>query len=172
MICLFLIERGADWKNDSALNDSNTTGDADLAEMVMSSSPPKDSGGDRKTRLFRTASGAGGGNKKKQALNFSTTSEQLLVSSQNRSAIDTCLSPTNVEPRKILLDQLARIFTAEINILPEVVIMIGPQEPHGGTSSPKIGGLLSATFKSTFSPLNTAEVKAILSALMNKIQKQ
>lgn len=88
-----------------------------------------------------------------------------------RSALDACLSPTNVEPRKTLLDQLERTFSTQINVLPEVVVLVGPQEPHGGTSSPNISTLLSNTFKPTFSPQNTAEIKAILQALMNKIQK-
>lgn len=76
-----------------------------------------------------------------------------------------------MEPRKTLLDQLARTFNTEMTLLPDVVVLVGPQEPHGGTSSPKISDLILRTFKVTFSPQNTAEIKAILSALMNKIQK-
>lgn len=140
--------------------------------MVVSSSPPKDkdAGGDKKARIFRTASGTPS-NKKKQTLCFSTTSEQHF-SIPIRANLEACLSPTNVEPRKNLLDQLSRIFiTSELNILPEVVMLIGPQEPHCGISFQNIFGLLSTTFKACFTLQNTAEVRAVLSALMNKIQK-
>lgn len=145
----------------------------DLAnyEPAGTNSPPKDkevASGDKKTRLFRTASGTAS-NKKKQTLNF-TTSEPHQAPLRN--VLEACLSPTNVEPRKVLLDQLSKVFTPELNFLPDVVILVGPQEQFGGAAaSAKLSTALSSAFKPTFSPQNTAEVKAILSTLMNKIHK-
>uniref|UniRef100_A0A336L930 CSON006338 protein n=1 Tax=Culicoides sonorensis TaxID=179676 RepID=A0A336L930_CULSO len=189
------LDRSGEWRNDSSGNEGAPSTDPDIpnaTESVAASSPPKDSsaknetgGGDRRSRLFRTSSSTPS-NKKKQSLSFSLTnsgepqpmqqlqqqlSQQQFSQLPPKSVLDACLSPTNVEPRKTLLDQLTKTFNTEISILPEVVVLVGPQEPHGGTSSPKISDLLSRTFKVTFSPQNTAEIKAILSALMIKIQK-
>lgn len=185
-----LLDRSGEWKNDSSGTEGAPSTEPDIPnattmDQIAASSPPKDSGakeggGDRRSRLFRTSS-SNPSNKKKQSLSFSITSssdqqplqqlQQLTSQLPPKSALDACLSPTNVEPRKTLLDQLAKTFNTEISILPDVVVLVGPQEPHGGISSPKISDLLSRTFKVTFSPQNTAEIKAILTALMNKIQK-
>ncbi|XP_063704052.1 phosphofurin acidic cluster sorting protein 2 isoform X2 [Culicoides brevitarsis] len=186
-------DRSGEWKNDSSGNEGAPSTDPDIPNATQQSeqiaaSPPKDSkegGGDRRSRLFRTSSSTPS-NKKKQSLSFSISSndQQQTLQQQISSAssqfpqmksnamLDACLSPTNVEPRKTLLDQLAKIFNMEISILPDVVVLVGPQEAHGGgILSPKVSELLSRTFKVTFSPQNTAEIKAILTALMNKIQK-
>lgn len=85
--------------------------------------------------------------------------------------MDTCLSPTNVEPRKTLLEQLSRTFATEETILPDAVSLIGPPEPHIGSIASRLAPLLANVLKPTFSTQNTAEVKAVLQALMNKIQK-
>lgn len=169
----FLTDKNNEIKSDITANEVVPSVETDLpllSDALLSGSPPKEKEAmsDRKSRIFRTSSGTPA-NKKKQNLNFSTTEH---LPSLPKSTLEACLSPTNVEPRKTFLDQLSRIFIAsEANVLPEVVILVGPQEPHGGTSSPNMGIILSMTFKTTFSLQNTAEVKAILSALMNRIQK-
>lgn len=110
------------------------------------------------------AGGGGGGGKRKHTLSLS--------SSEPRSALDTCLSPTNVEPRKLLLDQLSRVFAGDDNIIPEVVTIISPPEALGGSALlAKLVTLFGNSFKPAFVPQNTAEVKAVLQALMAKIQK-
>lgn len=141
---------------------------------------------EKRSRLFRTSSntpavgvanvggnsggglavggGAGGGGKRKHTLSLS--------SSEPRSALETCLSPTNVEPRKLLLDQLSRVFAGDDNIIPEVVTIISPPEALGGSALlAKLVTLFGNSFKPAFVPQNTAEVKAVLQALMAKIQK-
>lgn len=110
------------------------------------------------------AGGGGGGGKRKHTLSLS--------SSEPRSALETCLSPTNVEPRKLLLDQLSRVFAGDDNIIPEVVTIISPPEALGGSALlAKLVTLFGNSFKPAFVPQNTAEVKAVLQALMAKIQK-
>ncbi|XP_067617217.1 phosphofurin acidic cluster sorting protein 2 isoform X2 [Eurosta solidaginis] len=129
---------------------------------------------EKRSRLFRTGSntpgGAGGGStivsgmgKKKQTLS---------LSAEPRSVLETCLSPTNVEPRKMLLDQLSRIFANDDTVLPDVVTIISPPEALSGSALiHKLTTLLANSFKPAFVPQNTAEVKAVLQALMGKIQK-
>lgn len=121
---------------------------------------------EKRSRLFRTSSSTpGGGGKKKQ-------SQSLSLSAEPRSVLEACLSPTNVEPRKMLLDQLSRIFASEDSVIPEVVTIISPPEALSGNSLvPKLTSLFANSFKPAFVPQNTAEVKAVLQALMGKIQK-
>lgn len=88
-----------------------------------------------------------------------------------KSVLDSCLSPTNVEPRKSLLDQLTRTFSTEEAILPDVLSIFGPAESHGTVLMQRLAPLLSVPLRPTFSPQNTAEVRAVLQALMNKIHK-
>lgn len=160
------IERINDWKGDSSGNEGGT-GPPDLeglnSDPQNTGSPPKEKESitDRRSRLFRTSSNTPS-NKKKQSLSFTTEPKALL---------DTCLSPTNVEPRKVLLEQLARTFATDESVLPEVVTIVGPPEHHICTFVPRLATILSLTLRPTFSPNNTAEVKAIIQALMNKIQK-
>ncbi|EDW84541.1 uncharacterized protein Dwil_GK13084, isoform A [Drosophila willistoni] len=138
---------------------------------------------EKRSRLFRTTSNTqnivqgsgsggnsgtnntsgGGGGKRKHTLS---------LSSEPRSVLETCLSPTNVEPRKMLLDQLSREFAGEDNAIPEVVTIISPPEALGGSGLlAKLVTLFANSFKPAFVPQNTAEVKAVLQALMAKIQK-
>ncbi|XP_065372079.1 phosphofurin acidic cluster sorting protein 2 isoform X3 [Calliphora vicina] len=119
---------------------------------------------EKRSRLFRTSSSTpGGGGKKKQSLS---------LSAEPRSVLETCLSPTNVEPRKMLLDQLSRIFASEDSVIPDVVTIISPPEALSGSSLvSKLTALFANSFKPAFVPQNTAEVKAVLQALMGKIQK-
>lgn len=142
-------------------------GDHDGSDGPTISSPPfvEAKEGEKKTRLFRTStgqSGSGGNMKKKQSLSLTTTEPKLIW--------ETCLSPTNIEPRKLLLDQLARTFATDENLLPESVILVGPPEVHFGNLVTKLTTILGSS-RPIFSPHNTAEVKAILQALLNKIQK-
>lgn len=118
---------------------------------------------EKRSRLFRTSSSTPGGGKKKQSLS---------LSAEPRSVLETCLSPTNVEPRKMLLDQLSRIFASEDSVIPDVVTIISPPEAlSGSTLVTKLTALFANSFKPAFMPQNTAEVKAVLQALMGKIQK-
>ncbi|XP_052834876.1 phosphofurin acidic cluster sorting protein 2 isoform X3 [Drosophila gunungcola] len=134
---------------------------------------------EKRSRLFRTSSNtpgitgsagnsanaisASGGGKRKHTLS---------LSAEPRSMLETCLSPTNVEPRKLLLDQLSRVFAGEDSSIPEVVTIISPPEALGGSALlAKLVTLFANSFKPAFVPQNTAEVKAVLQALMAKIQK-
>lgn len=166
-------DRETDWRADSSGNEGNARstdleGPNSDSQMLTSSSPPKeskDTPNDKRKTLFRTASNTpnSANIKKKQSLSFS---------SEPRSIFDACLSPTNVEPRKSLLDQLSRTFATEESQLPNVVALIGPQEPYSGPFyTQRLTSVLSSTIRPSFLPHNTAEVKAILQSLMNKIQK-
>lgn len=94
-----------------------------------------------------------------------------LSAEPTKSALDACLSPTNVEPRKSLLDQLTRTFSTEEAVLPDVLSIVGPPEPMSGFLTQRLSPILAASFRPIFSPHNTAEVKAVMQALMNKIHK-
>lgn len=165
-------DRSGDWKNDSSGNEGgagNTDPEALSSDPQNTGSPPKEKEQavvEKKNRLFRTSSSTPNSAKKqKQSLSFSS-------GDQPKTSLETCLSPTNVEPRKSLLEQLSRIFTTEESQLPDVVTIIGPPEASSSsTLTPRLVSLISSTFRPTFSPNNTAEVKAITQALMNKIQK-
>ncbi|XP_055696693.1 phosphofurin acidic cluster sorting protein 2 isoform X2 [Lutzomyia longipalpis] len=165
-------EKSGDWRNDSSGNEGgagNTDPEAPNSDPQNTGSPPrsgdKESATDRRNRLFRAASNQPSSSKKKHSL--SLASEQ----SQPKSALDACLSPTNVEPRKSLLDQVARTFATDEAILPDVVSLVGPPEAHHVALTARLAPLLAASFRPTFAPHNTAEVRAVLQALMNKIQK-
>ncbi|XP_036324051.1 phosphofurin acidic cluster sorting protein 2 isoform X3 [Rhagoletis pomonella] len=128
---------------------------------------------EKRSRLFRTSSntpsGAGGGG---GAMGMGKKKQTLSLTAEPRSVLETCLSPTNVEPRKMLLDQLSRIFASDDTVLPDVVTIISPPEALSGSALiPKLTTLLANSFKPAFMPQNTAEVKAVLQALMGKIQK-
>lgn len=135
--------------NTSTANNTNTTTSAS---------------NEKRSRLFRTSSSTpSGGSKKKQSLS---------LSAEPRSVLETCLSPTNVEPRKMLLDQLSRIFASEDSVIPDVVTIVSPPEALSGSGLvSKLTALFANSFKPSFVPQNTAEVKAVLQALMGKIQK-
>ncbi|XP_053682484.1 phosphofurin acidic cluster sorting protein 2 isoform X2 [Sabethes cyaneus] len=166
-------DRSGDWKNDSSGNEGgagNTDPEALSSDPQNTGSPPKEketAAVEKKTRLFRTSSSTPNSAKKqKQSLSFSTGEQP------KASPLETCLSPTNVEPRKSLLEQLSRTFTTEESQLPDVVTIVGPPEATSSPfCTPRLVSLISSTFRPTFSPNNTAEVKAITQALMNKIQK-
>ncbi|EDS39369.1 conserved hypothetical protein [Culex quinquefasciatus] len=168
-------DRSGDWKNDSSGNEGgagNTDPEALSSDPQNTGSPPKEkepTAVEKKNRLFRTSSSTPNSAKKqKQSLSFSTTGGDQ----PKASPLETCLSPTNVEPRKSLLEQLSRTFTTEESLLPDVVTIMGPPEGTSSSSfTPRLVSLISNTFRPTFSPNNTAEVKAITQALMNKIQK-
>lgn len=100
--------------------------------------------------------------KKKQS--FSLNADTKLIG-------DSCLSPTNIEPRKALLEQLSRTFASDDSIIPEVVSIMGPSQPNGQSLVSRLAPILSTTIRSLLITHNTAEVKAVLQALMNKIQK-
>lgn len=137
---------------------------ANNASPVGSANTTNPVSNEKRSRLFRTSSSTpGGGGKKKQSLS---------LSAEPRSVLETCLSPTNVEPRKMLLDQLSRIFASEDSVIPDVVTIISPPEALSGSSLvSKLTALFANSFKPAFVPQNTAEVKAVLQALMGKIQK-
>nr|XP_036673436.1 phosphofurin acidic cluster sorting protein 2 isoform X2 [Drosophila suzukii] len=134
---------------------------------------------EKRSRLFRTSSNtpgitASGGNSASaiSASGGGKRKHTLSLSAEPRSMLETCLSPTNVEPRKLLLDQLSRVFAGEDSSIPEVVTIISPPEALGGSALlAKLVTLFANSFKPAFVPQNTAEVKAVLQALMAKIQK-
>lgn len=116
--------------------------------------------------MFRATSTVPSG-KKKQSLSLSADQQATAL----KSVLDSCLSPTNVEPRKSLLDQLTRTFSTEEAVLPDVLSIFGPPESHSAVIMQRLAPLLSVSFRPTFSPQNTAEIRAVLQALMNKIHK-
>ncbi|XP_053670995.1 phosphofurin acidic cluster sorting protein 2 [Anopheles nili] len=175
-------DRSGDWKNDSSGNEGgagNTDPEALSSDPQNTGSPPKEkeTAVEKKNRLFRTSSSTPNSAKKqKQTLSFQVDQHQQQLQQhhqqqQKPSPLETCLSPTNVEPRKSLLEQLQRTFTTEESLLPEVVTIVGPPEASNASLTPRLAALISSTFRPTFLPNNTAEVKAIMQALMNKIQK-
>ncbi|XP_035780194.1 phosphofurin acidic cluster sorting protein 2-like isoform X2 [Anopheles albimanus] len=178
-------DRSGDWKNDSSGNEGgagNTDPEALSSDPQNTGSPPKEkeTAVEKKNRLFRTSSSTPNSAKKqKQTLSFQMDQQHQQqqqhqmqhYQQQKPSPLETCLSPTNVEPRKSLLEQLQRTFTMEESLLPEVVTIVGPQEAGAASLTPRFASLISSTFRPTFMPNNTAEVKAITQALMNKIHK-
>ncbi|XP_036213269.2 phosphofurin acidic cluster sorting protein 2 isoform X3 [Bactrocera oleae] len=133
---------------------------------------------EKRSRLFRSSSntpsgaGSGSGGGGAIGMGMSKKKQTLSLTAEPRSVLETCLSPTNVEPRKLLLDQLSRIFASDDTNLPDVVTLISPPEALSGSAlMPKLTTLLANSFKPAFVPQNTAEVKAVLQALMGKIQK-
>lgn len=173
----FRLDKCLDWKNDSSGNEAaagstdpdGLNSDAQQYQSNITNSPPreKETINDRRSKLFRSSTSATPSGKKKQSLSLSADQHATAI----KSVLDSCLSPTNVEPRKSLLDQLTRTFSTEEAVLPDIVSILGPPEPHGGLLMQRISPLISAAFRPTFSPQNTAEVRAVLQALMNKIQK-
>ncbi|XP_017968547.1 phosphofurin acidic cluster sorting protein 2 isoform X2 [Drosophila navojoa] len=144
----------------------------------MNSISPAQAQTEKRSRLFRTSSntmGLGSANNASIGNNSNAVVKRkhtLSLSAEPRSALEACLSPTNVEPRKLLLDQLSRVFAGDDNVIPEVVTIISPPEALGGsTLLAKLVTLFANSFKPAFVPQNTAEVKAVLQALMAKIQK-
>lgn len=169
-------DKSGDWRNDSSGNENAQTDpealNSDSANPTTnnagtSNSPPrgeKDTA-DRRHKLFRVSSSSTpvSVGKKKQTLSLSAD--------PTKSALDACLSPTNVEPRKSLLDQLTRTFATDEAVLPDVLSIIGPPEPASGFLTQRLTPVLASAFRPIFSPHNTAEVKAVMQALMNKIHK-
>ncbi|XP_030078830.1 phosphofurin acidic cluster sorting protein 2 isoform X2 [Drosophila hydei] len=144
----------------------------------MNSISPAQVQTEKRSRLFRTSSNtvalgsAAGASIGSNSNAAGKRKHTLSLSAEPRSALEACLSPTNVEPRKLLLDQLSRVFAGEDNVIPEVVTIISPPEALGGsTLLAKLVTLFANSFKPAFVPQNTAEVKAVLQALMAKIQK-
>ncbi|XP_061395905.1 phosphofurin acidic cluster sorting protein 2 [Musca vetustissima] len=148
-----LASMGQNANNATNMNNSTTN----------NTSTTTPSSNEKRSRLFRSSSSTPGGGKKKQTLS---------LSAEPRSVLETCLSPTNVEPRKMLLDQLSRIFASEDSVIPDEVTIISPPEALSCSSLvPKLTTMFANSFKPAFVPQNTAEVKAVLQALMGKIQK-
>ncbi|XP_032593106.1 phosphofurin acidic cluster sorting protein 2 isoform X2 [Drosophila grimshawi] len=157
---------------------SSVTGNMSSTGITPSQAPTE-----KRSRLFRTSSntpamgtasaGSGvGGNLANNSNAVGKRKHTLSLSNEPRSALEACLSPTNVEPRKLLLDQLSRVFAGDDNVIPEVLTIISPPEALGGsTLLAKLVNLFANSFKPAFVPQNTAEVKAVLQALMAKIQK-
>lgn len=167
---MHISDKASDWKNDSSGNEDrtgNTDPEAPNSDPQNTGSPPREKDPptliERRNKLFRAASSTPStAGKKKQSLS---------LSAEPKSVLESCLSPTNVEPRKSLLDQVTRTFSTEETVLPDVLTIVGPPEPHSGLLSQRLAPLLATTFRPIFQPHNTAEVKAVLQALMNKIQK-
>lgn len=172
-----VVDKCLEWKNDSSGNEAaagstdpdGLNSDAQPYQSNITNSPPreKETINERRSKLFRSSTSAAPTGKKKQSLILTADQQTIAL----KSVLDSCLSPTNVEPRKLLLDQLTRTFSTEEAILPDIVSILGPPEPHGGLLMQSLSPLISAAFRPTFSPQNTAEVRAVLQALMNKIQK-
>lgn len=170
------VEKG-DWKNDSSGNEGAAGTDPEAQHsdpsqqqqqsITATNSPPREKETtERRSKLFRATSNIPN-SKKKQSLSLTADQQATTL----KSVLDSCLSPTNVEPRKSLLDQLTRTFSTEEAVLPDVLSIFGPPESHGTVLMQRLTPLLSVSLRPTFSPQNTAEVRAVLQALMNKIHK-
>lgn len=155
------------WRADSSGNEGNPDADAQTSETNNMTSPPRENPlplSEKKKTIFRTASSAPtSGTKKKQSLSFTSDSKS--------TAPESCLSPTNIEPRKSLLEQLSRIFNSDDSSLPEILAIIGPSAESGNCLINRLTTLLSTNIRAIFQANNTVEIKAILQSLMNKIQK-
>jgi len=174
LVLMANLDRGADsFRADSSGNEGNagnTDPEAPNSDPQQNTSPPKDmqqlqaSGDKRKTMIFRTSSNTpSSATKKKQSLSFTSEPKSL--------ALETCLSPTNVEPRKSLLEQLSRTFATDETTLPEIVSIVGPMEP-GNLFIHRLVTLMSnVNIRTVFQANNTAEIRAIMQSLVNKIQK-
>lgn len=152
------------WRNDSSGNEGIADGDTQTSETNLITSPPRDNPpttSEKKKTIFKS-SVPSSGSKKKQSLSFTNDTKFTYL--------DACLSPTNLEPRKSLLEQLSRTLTDDAS-LPEIVSIIGPSSESGNCLINRLTTLLSANIRAIFQANNAAEIKAILQSLMNKIQK-
>ncbi|KAG5671872.1 hypothetical protein PVAND_002042 [Polypedilum vanderplanki] len=155
-------EVGVNTSNNNNFDHQNLQNTSPPKDLPISSSNATASSDKRKT-IFRTSSNTPSSAKKKQSLSFTTDTKI--------STLENCLSPTNVEPRKSLLEQLSRTFaTIDETVLPEVVSILGPSEP-GNLFINRLMTLLSTNIRPNiilFQAQNTAEIKAILQSLMTK----
>jgi hypothetical protein len=101
---------------------------------------------ERKSKLFRSSASSG---KKKNSLSVSADVP----------------APETITARKMFLEQVTRVLPLEETVLPEAVVLI--------TGPDSITGPLSArlTHHRIFLPLSSVEVKAVLTAVFNKIHK-
>lgn len=162
-------ERATDsWRADSSGNEGIADADTQTSETNLIASPPRDNppttSDKKKSAIFKASSSVpSSGSKKKQSLSFTNDTKFTYLD-------NACLSPTNLEPRKSLLEQLSRTFTTDDSSLPEILSIIGPSE-SGNCLINRLMTLLSANIRAIFQANNAAEIKAILQSLMNKIQK-
>lgn len=155
------------WRADSSGNEGNADQEAQTSETMHLTSPPRENpqvASDKKKTIFRTTSSVPtSGSKKKQPLIFTNEPKSNVPESS--------LSPTSIEPRKSLLEQLSRVFNLDDSSLPEILSIIGPSVESGNCLVNRLMNLLSTNIRAIFQANNSAEIKAILQALMNKIQK-
>lgn len=71
------------------------------------------------------------------------------------------------QARKSFLEQVTRVLPTEEPSLPESIVMLAGPEPMATSVATRL-----TTYHRLFQPLNAPEVKAVLVALFNKIQKQ
>ncbi|GLV43335.1 Krueppel target at 95D [Carabus blaptoides fortunei] len=136
---------GSDGNADLCLTDYEAQSDP------QTGSPPreKEVERDRKSKLFRS-SGTGSASKKKNSLCISS---------------DPGISETTVV-RKIFLEHIARLLPAEETYLPDTVVLLSGAEHQTSLLATRLMGQYRV-----LQPASAIEVKAVLSALLNKIHK-
>ncbi|XP_063859022.1 phosphofurin acidic cluster sorting protein 1-like isoform X3 [Scylla paramamosain] len=88
---------------------------------------------------------------------------------QEKTAVERSNSSANVDssPRKVLLEQLARVLPVEDVQLPDHVILVNTAESHG----PLLAAHLTEHGHRVITTMALADVKATVSHLVNKLQK-
>lgn len=133
--------------------------------QCLASSPPReDKNKSNKNKLFnrdrsnmslkerRSISSAGGSTPRQ---------EKMVVERSNSSA------NADASPRKVLLEQLARVLPVEDVHLPDHVVLVNTGESHGAL----LAAHLTEHGHRVITTMATADVKATVSHLVNKIQK-
>ncbi|XP_050716725.1 phosphofurin acidic cluster sorting protein 1-like isoform X2 [Eriocheir sinensis] len=88
---------------------------------------------------------------------------------QEKTAVERTNSSANVDssPRKVLLEQLARVLPVEDIQLPDHVVLVNTAESHG----PLLAAHLTDHGHRVITTMALADVKATISHLVNKLQK-
>ncbi|KAF5301206.1 hypothetical protein FQA39_LY10792 [Lamprigera yunnana] len=143
---------GSDGNADVCWTDLETQADTQIGSPPCDKLPPRgDEGnfeaGERKSKLFRTSASTG---KKKNSLSIGTD----------------YITPESIVPRRTFLDQVSRLLPSEETALPDAVLLVTGVESQ---VVPLCNYL--ASHHRLFQPLSAPEVRSVLTAVVNKIQK-
>ncbi|KAF2900154.1 hypothetical protein ILUMI_06021 [Ignelater luminosus] len=145
---------GSDGNADICWTDHEVQSDPQIGSPPCDKLPPKGDTdnampevGERKSKLFRTSGSAA---KKKNSLSIGT---------------DTS-NPETVVVRRTFLEQVSRLLPSEDVGLPEAVLLVAGPEPQATSLCTRL-----ASHHRIFQPLSAPEVRAVLTSLVNKIQK-
>ncbi|XP_039283108.1 phosphofurin acidic cluster sorting protein 1 isoform X1 [Nilaparvata lugens] len=170
------LERLSDESSKKADSDSHPENWTDSDPPPPPASPPKNSDDkkeacerDRKSRLFnRDRNSSTGGKSKKQHHDKQSgdKQQQQQAHAQTPSNLHVHGDPAASEPRKVLLEQLARVLPAE-DFVPDQLCLVNTGDP--------LGALLASRLQDrqlkVICTASTADVRATIASLVNKIQK-